>query len=206
MAEKKKEIKIKTEIKEEKQEIQVTPESKTPEKTEPVSAESSGESQIPSSGVSVNNKKSVIWIVLIVIGVLVLIGGGIFVYQRAMSKKETDPVPATEVAEPTEAPEATPTPELARADLKIQVLNGSGVAGTAGEAQEFLEGLGYEDVATSNADNYDYEETEISIKEDKETYLEMLTDDLSEEYTLAAETTVLDEGSDYDVVITIGQE
>lgn len=156
------------------------------------------------------SSKKPLLIGLIVVLVLALVGGGIFVYRRAMGKKEAEPATIEESTPPgetpTEAPEATPTPELDRSELKVQVLNGRGVAGAAGKAQELLEGLGYEDVATGNADNYDYEKTEISIKEDKEAYLEMLTDDLSDDYTLAAEPNILDEDSDYDSIIIIGAE
>lgn len=153
-------------------------------------------------------KKKYILIGLIVIAGLAIIGGGIFVYRRAMSKKEAapgvTPSPSPELTTPTETPEASPTAELKREDLKLQVLNGSGVVGAAGEAEELLEGLGYEDIETGNADSYDYEETEVSIKEDKEDYSKMLTDDLSEKYTLAAETKALDEESEFDAVVIIG--
>lgn len=160
--------------------------------------------------------KKYLFIGLIVVLVLALIGGGIYVSQKAMSKKEaseaTSPEPAEpkaaseEEVTPTEEPEVTPAAELDRADLKIQALNGRGVAGAAGGAKDLLEELGYADVVTGNAENYDYEETEISIKEEKEDYLEMLTDDLSEEYTLADETSTLDEDSDYDAIVIVGKE
>jgi len=146
-------------------------------------------------------------IVLLVIVFLSLIGSGIFVYQRAVSNRQTaeeevNP-PADELVEEIE-PTTAPESELKRADLNIKVLNGSGAPGTAGKAQQFLEDLGYEEIEADNAGSYDYQETEIAIKKDKEDYLEMLTDDLSEKYTLAAETELLDENSEFDAVITVG--
>ncbi len=109
------------------------------------------------------------------------------------------------------AVQASPTPspsaeaEIKRADLKVQVLNGSGVTGAAAKAKTLLEGLGYVDVATGNADG-DFAETEVELREDKASASGMLTDDLKDEYTLAETVGVLDESSDYDVVITLGVE
>ncbi len=144
---------------------------------------------------------------LVVIIVLAVIGGGIYVAQKAMKGKEAPAAPSTT---PTPAPvEETETPaesELKREDLKLQVLNGSGVPGRAGEAKDFLEGLGYSGIEVGNADSYDYEETEVSFKEDKQDYLELLTDDLAEEYKLATETGILEEESDFDAVVIIGKE
>jgi len=110
---------------------------------------------------------------------------------------------------PTTTPAATstpsPTPSIERSDLTVQVLNGSGVSGAAGVAKDYLEGLGYEDVETGNASLYDYEETEVSIKEDVEEYLDMIIEDLSDEYEVATDSGVLDEDGDFDVEIIIGK-
>lgn len=154
------------------------------------------------------DKKKFIFIGLIIFVVLGVIAGGIFVYKRAMGKKETAPVVPKVSPSPTsvETPEASPAPEIKREDLKLQVLNGSGVAGAAGEAKELLEGLGYQNIETGNADSYDYEETEISIKEDKEDYLEMLRDDLADKYTLSTESATLEEESEFDAVVIIGSK
>ena len=103
---------------------------------------------------------------------------------------------------PSSSPAVT---EVKRADLKVQVLNGSGVAGAAAKAKTFLEGLGYVDVTAGNADG-DFALTEVEIKENKASASGMLKDDLKDEYTLADTVGVLDESSDYDVVITLGAE
>lgn len=161
-------------------------------------------------------KKKVFLIVLIVIFVLALVGGGIYIYQRTLSQKEASsgegvvsPVETeTTTPEATVAPESEPESEveLNRSDLKIQILNGSGIPGEAGKMQAVLEDAGYEEIETNNADSYDYEESEISIKKDKEDYLEMLTNDLSEDYALAVEANTLEEDSDYDAVIIVGKQ
>lgn len=152
-------------------------------------------------------KKKVILVGLIVLAGLGLIGGGIWVYKKGLSKVK---MPAISLSSPeptpTEVPTPTPIPELKREDLKVQVLNGGGVVGAAGKAKELLEGLGYPEIETGNADSYDYEETEISIKENKKVYLDLLIEDLSEEYTLASESSTLDEDNDFDAVVIVGKE
>ena len=150
-------------------------------------------------------------IISLIVGLIVaLVGGGIFVYTRSLNLEEapvltSEPIPTPEVIL-SQSPEASSTAELNREDLVIQVLNGRGVPGTAAEAKEFLEGLGYSDVAAGTADNYDYEQTVIQIKEDKTDYLNLLTEDLSTDYTVNEETETLDPGEDFDVIIIIGKK
>ena len=72
--------------------------------------------------------------------------------------------------------------------------------------KELLEGLGYKDIAIANADSFDFEKTEISIKEGKKDYLDMLTNDLSDCYRVLEETKTLDEESEFDAVVVIGKD
>lgn len=144
------------------------------------------------------NKKTL----LLIIGLIVValgIGGGVMFF-----KGESVIEPTTE--EPTEIPAPTPTPEpeFKREDLKVQVLNGTTTSGLAASAKEYLEELGYKDVATGNASTKDYEKTEFSIKSEKDELTESIKKDLEKEYELADTVGELDEGSDYDVVIIIG--
>ena len=46
----------------------------------------------------------------------------------------------------------------------------------------------------------------MAIKEEKEDYLDLLLEDLGEEYTVSSQTETLDEDSDFDAVITVGQK
>jgi len=154
------------------------------------------------------NKKP-FWIIFPVILLVGALAGGVFIYREGVKKTEKTEEQLAVVSPspiPTETPEALPVAELKREDLKLQVLNGAGVAGTAAKAREFLEGLGYKEVAIGNADSFDYEETEVSIKEDKKDYLEMLTDDLSEEYTLSAQTPYVDKENEFDAIVVIGKK
>jgi len=182
------------------------------------SADDSDVATLPSKELKKGKGKKIFLIILIVVFLLGLTAGGIFVYRRAMEKKRAGAVPEAEISQilPIQPEESSPSAEkleeellepeieLERADLTIRVLNGSGVAGTAGKAKDFLEGLGYEEVEAGNAGAYDYEETEIAIKADKEAYLDLLKEDLSEKYSLAEEVGELDEDSEFDVEIIVG--
>ena len=109
--------------------------------------------------------------------------------------------------EPTQAPTATPTPvEFDRAQLSVQVLNGSGVSGAAGEMETFLEDVGYENIEIGNADNSDYQDITIQIKEEFEEFAEFISKDLSKDYTVNEDYEILEEDSEYDVVIIVGLE
>lgn len=149
-------------------------------------------------------KKSKLPLAILIIAVFLLgaaFGAGIAIYQNGVKTQNQT------TAEPTETPTLTPTPTpiLEKKDLNFEVLNGAGVAGTAAEAKSFLEGKGYVVAETGNADNFDYTETTISIKDSKKEYLLLLTDDLSENYTVASDSSTLDEDSEFDAVVTIGK-
>lgn len=107
---------------------------------------------------------------------------------------------------PTPTPEATPTPTpepISFEDYSVQVLNGSGVSGAAGDVASTLEDEGFVDVAASNADNQDYTETEVSMKgEVPEEVFDSLADIL-DGYTLTL-SEALDDDSEFDIVITLG--
>lgn len=152
-------------------------------------------------------------ITLVVLIGLGIVGGGIFIYQKALKNKKEKPIGAPTptptaflLTEPTQAPEPSPTLELNRAELKIKILNGTGVPGVAAKAASFLEKKGYEGIKTGNADNFDYQKTVIKIKKTKEDYLEQLKADLSENYTLDEETQTLEEEDSFDAIIILGKE
>ncbi len=144
--------------------------------------------------------KKIFLLFFLALGILATVFG---VSRLFLSPPQPSPSPS-----PTPGPveEVIVEPELDRADLKLQVLNGSGEKGVAGTAQEYLEGLGYQDIDAGNAEKFDYEETQIEIKAAKEEYLPILQEDLEAEYTLAAETATLDEDSDFDAIIIVGKE
>ncbi len=152
-----------------------------------------------------DGKKVVIGLV-IGLAVGLLAGAGVWLISGGSGVGTLKPSPTPTEIPPTPMPEPTPTPELDRADLTIQVLNGSGAPGVAGTAEDLLLDLGYQEIDTGNADTYDYQQTEVSIKESKDEYLQMLLTDLKDEYTVSSESAYLDEDFDFDAQIIIGQE
>lgn len=133
---------------------------------------------------------------------------------------EMTPTP-TESLTPTKKPKNSPTPEkgtptptgtssvdkasgLDRADLKIEVQNGSGTAGVATKASNLLKKLGYDVVSSGNADNFDYEGTTIQVKSTKKAYLDILKKDLSATYTISSATSDY-KGTEADAVVIIGK-
>jgi hypothetical protein len=140
-----------------------------------------------------------------VIVLVVLVGLGFFLFSgKKKTPTPTPPPAATEAPLPTATAIASPAANLKREDLKIQVLNGSGVAGAAGKAKSFLESLGYKNVNTGNAETSDLATTTVAIKDSKQDYSALLKKDLSGKYTLADEIQTLAASNSADVVVTIG--
>lgn len=150
-----------------------------------------------------------LWIIIPTTLLVGALAGGIITYFSGVSKIDTEnePTPIATISPDVEET-STPEPEasLKREDLKVQVLNGSGVAGAAGKAQGLLQDLGYVEVAVGNASSSNFTTTEISIKKEKNDYLDMLIDDLSDSYTVDEDTATLSATSAYDVVVTLGSK
>lgn len=171
-------------------------------------------------------------IILIVIGVIILIALIAFAVIATGGKgEEALPVPTesietptpTEIIEtptpveetPTTTPKVSPTgtkttpaPTLSggldRADLTIEIQNGSGVAGAATKVSDILKNLGYDISSTGNADNFDYTKTVIQVKSTKKAYLDTLKKDLSTDYTIGSATS--DYTGDADALVIVGKE
>jgi len=144
------------------------------------------------------------WVVLPLILITGSLIGGVFIY-RAGIKPEVVPEQPSPSPIPTEVPDITPV-ALKREDLKLQILNGQGIAGIAGEAKNYLESLGYKEIEVDNADSFDFEETEVSIKKAKENYFDLLKEDLSAKYVTAEKAEILDPESEFDVIVVIGEK
>lgn len=153
-------------------------------------------------------KPNYLWIIIptaLLVGGLV---GGLITYFSGISRLSAETPTSTPLA--TYMPQVTPTEapktSIKREDLKVQILNGSGVSGAANKAKTFLEGLGYKGVEVGNASSSDFAETEVSIKDSKKEFLSTLTTDLSKNYTVSKETKTLAASSKYDIVITLGKK
>ncbi len=104
---------------------------------------------------------------------------------------------------PTKSP--TPTEKINRELIKIKILNGSGIKGKAGKVSDILKELGYQEIVTGNADNFDYLTTEIQIKKSKENIASYLKKDLQDHIT-KTKVLPLDKEESADVVLIIGQD
>ena len=135
--------------------------------------------------------------------VLALVVGGFFYYRSTQNQDS-----GVKVVEPsdTESEEPTPTEEVAKRDAyKIEILNGSGIEGEAGRAQELLKSAEFNVIGTDNAKTYDYEETVIQAGDDvSEKWLDELKNELSKKYKLQSSVDKLDTETDAQVVVIVG--
>lgn len=147
------------------------------------------------------------WLVITIVVIVVLIIGAVKLVKG--KSKGAEPTPATEDLLMSPAPSAEPTAEpegeLKREELKVQVLNGSGVVGGAGKLAKVLEDAGFEEVGTGNADNYKYEGVIIRVKEGKLNVGELIEEDLKDYEDVQIEEE-LDEDSEWDAEVVLGKQ
>lgn len=136
------------------------------------------------------------------------VAGGFYYYNTKVSK--TDLVLVNRNTQPTKTPEATPEPTKTNENVdfskySLQILNGSGVPGEAGKVNDLLSSLKFKDVKTSNAVNYDFENTTIETKSNvpSDAY-DQIKKLLDNNYTTEFLKEYLSGKSTYDIVITVG--
>ncbi len=122
---------------------------------------------------------------------------------EATAKPTVKPI-ATVTTKPASSSVDTAT-GLDRGQLSVEVENGSGVAGAAGKAADTLKGLGYDVIATGNADNFDYQNVTIQVKSTKSKYLDLLKKDLGLSYTIGTTSADLSSESEADALVIIGK-
>lgn len=102
----------------------------------------------------------------------------------------------------------TPTPTevlIVRGDIKVEVQNGSGIAGLASKGKKVLEALGYTTVTTANADNYEYKG--VMVKAKTAAISAFVVSDIKDTYTSATvSSTLLDDTSLVDAIVILGKE
>lgn len=147
------------------------------------------------------------WLIFVLTFIFAAAGGvgGYFAYQKGLEKGKELAATPTPIVVSSPTPTASSAAELKRSDLTLEVLNGTGESGLASEAKSFLEDKGYTVSKIDNADVFGATETQISIKDSKKGYIDLLKNDLSEKYPVASDSTGLSEDSAYDAVITVGQ-
>lgn len=144
-------------------------------------------------------------------GLTVVIAGGIAVSSLALSGRlgRSGGSDGKEGGRSSEillspSPTASPTPVVGieRGDLAVRVLNGSGVAGSAQEAADFLTELGYRVVEVGNADRNDFESSVLRLKPSAIVYQELFTLDVSGTYEVEVGETLADsDGAGAELVV-----
>jgi len=156
-------------------------------------------------------------IVFLIIAVMLvgLFAGGFF-YLRSRSTNVTqkeNPNPtstvqnsASETPSSTPSPTPSPTPNSPELSvLRVQLQNGTGIAGEAGNVQKILESEGFKIISSTNADTFDHDESEVSLKPQYDMVYDTLDRALNSEYTLIKSDTLPDD-SQNDIVIIIGKK
>lgn len=147
-------------------------------------------------------------LIALVIG---FIAGGLYVYTTGMqnaNSEEVEPEESLEsIATPEPTPSPSPTPEpVDISELTVSVLNGSGVIGAAGNAENLLEDAGFTVGNTGNASRFNYTDTVIQVKEDvPQSVIDQLEETLSEDYSVEIGDNLPDT-SQYDIVVTVGRD
>ncbi|MCL4374685.1 LytR C-terminal domain-containing protein [Patescibacteria group bacterium] len=103
-------------------------------------------------------------------------------------------------------PSPSPTPVINRESLKIKILNGSGTKGKAGELKEILKDKGYSEVVTDNADNFDYQNSEIHYKKDEKNAALLMKNDLKDVINITKLVQASDSQETADISIVIGAD
>jgi len=121
------------------------------------------------------------------------------------------PIPtANPTREPTTAPTKAVNPVdastgLDRSTLSVEVQNGSGEVGVASKGSDVLKSFGYKVIATGNADNFDYQGTQIKVKSTESNFLALLKKDLGFSYTVGSASADLTSSSTADALVIIGK-
>ena len=112
----------------------------------------------------------------------------------------------TPTKEEKEEPTAVPTKASTEASAgSVAVQNGSGESGVAAAAASVLRDGGFSIASTGNADNFEYTNVTIQVKNSKKSILPDLEEALSKDYTISKTSTDLPESSSYDALVIIGK-
>jgi soluble P-type ATPase len=142
----------------------------------PLKSESAEKNEEDEPPIEKKNKKIFI-IGIIAAGILVLLTAAIGFYYLSSQNKEQEVTP--EIVEDVEEESEVAAAELVREDWKIEILNGSGIAGAAAKLQSALEDLGYEVVNVDNAPE-DEEITRLFVNEKIVEQAELFVEDIKD--------------------------
>lgn len=144
-------------------------------------------------------KGKVIFIILAILALLA-VGAWLLLGNRGEEEMADGPTSTPTIAR------SSPTPtqvELDREGVKIQILNGTGISGAAGDLRDELSELGYSDFAVGNASGQSYKNAEVTYGTD-------VDDEVKEELTSKLEDLYQDvdvksgSAGDFDIRIITG--
>jgi hypothetical protein len=150
-------------------------------------------------------KKIALDVVLVAIAIIL---AGFVVFK--VTAKQDLPAPKVSLTiaptiEPTMVPTITPVKsEVDVKEVKILILNDSGISGKAGEISLYLKNLGYQGVTTGNSNKHKYEGLLIKVASSS-AVAEKLFADLSGSYSPATPEMEWQENPGQDAVIIIGK-
>lgn len=155
-----------------------------------------------------NQKKNWKWLVILILFLLVIGGVTFFVFKSSKNVSTTESTPTPQALSDligSATPEATPTSTPSdKTQVKISVLNGTGIAGAAGLLSDALKSLGYTNVTTGNASSQNATSTEVifasTVSQDVVTEITKKLNDLYTSVTTG--NTTLPSGTD--IQITTG--
>jgi len=142
-------------------------------------------------------------LVILVIVIVIFIAGAAYYLLTGPSIDES-----AEQLSPTPDNQVTTTPtipveEVIRDEISINVLNGTGISGAAGDLKDELESLGYSNVDVGNASSKGYESTELVFDSEVPNGARDEIRDLLETIYDTVEVST-DDLSDVDIEITTG--
>ena len=145
------------------------------------------------------NKKILLTTAIVILIVL----GGVFLLREP--KLEVEPIPNEDLSQEvvdTPTPTATLTP-INKKDIRIEVLNGTGIAKAAAFLQEELNKLGYSNIDVGNVDDEKFTETEVTFSR---TINQEIKDEINEKLEELYKDVTVKEGSleDFDIRIIAG--
>lgn len=161
-----------------------------------------------------SQEKNAKWLWLLI--VLIVIGALAFAFFRGIGPfANISPFVKQEVSSPTPFVQSSPTAsspspisetEIDKTQPAIRVLNGSGIAGLASSAKDFLENLGWRVTSVGNAQAYDFDKTQVRLKDGFVKYQEALVGDLSDKYSVEVSSDSLSSTDSADIEVIVGKK
>lgn len=153
-----------------------------------------------------------LWILI----ALILVGALAFAFFKGIGpfgqfksdKAVESPTPAAAETVEDTLPSPDPTPEatIDKSKAKVRILNGSGKAGIASSAKDFIESKGYKVASVGNAKDFDFTSTIIKVKQTFKDFQAILVSDLSDKYSTEAGSEFLEASDSADIEVIIGSK